>query len=210
VALIPLADYPRVTVILRDVPQDAVEAIVTAIQDGHLDLAVEITRNSSNFHQIGRLVAEHPDVLVGAGTILNLDDARQAADMGCRFILSPVVLPADVIGFAHDAGMLTIPGAYTPTEVHAAVHNGADIVKLFPVRDLSPSYVRDIRAPLGPIPFMGVGGVSVANIPAMFDRGLEYIGIGSSLFGKQLDRMNTDAIAQTLTDLAILRPPTTR
>ena len=205
-ALMPLVDYPHVTVILRDVPQNAAEAIIGIIQEDQLDLAVEITRNSSNFHKIGRFVVDYPDVLVGAGTILSLDDARHAADMGCKFILSPIVLSAEIVTCTHDAGMLAIPGAYTPTEVQAAVRNGADIVKIFPVRDLSPSYFSDIRGPLGPIPLMGVGGVSVVNMSAMFEAGLDYVGIGSSLFGKDLGRADVSDIADTLTGLAAFKP----
>lgn len=199
-----ISHYPRVTVILREVPTAVIHEIVNVIAERQLDLAIEVTRNSSNFTQVRSLIASHPDVLLGAGTILTLDDARQAADMGCRFILSPVVLPAEVVDLAHDAGMLAIPGAYTPTEVHTAAANGADIVKLFPVRDLPPSYVRDIRAPLGPIPLMGVGGISTSNITTMFESGLDHVGIGSSLFGKEVTDLDHGAIAHKLVELATL------
>lgn len=197
-----ISHYPRVTVILREVPTAVIHEIVNVIAERQLDLAIEVTRNSTNFTQVRSLIASYPDVLLGAGTILTLDDARLAADMGCRFILSPVVLPAEVVDLAHGAGMLAIPGAYTPTEVHAAAANGADIVKLFPVRDLPPSYVRDIRAPLGPIPLMGVGGISTSNITTMFERGLEHVGIGSSLFGKELADVDHGTIAHKLVELA--------
>lgn len=193
-----LADYPRVTVILRNVPRRVVDAVVGTIDDDGLELAVEVTRNSANFDDVGRYVREHPRVRIGAGTVITDDDARLAIDAGCQFVLSPVLLASVTVELCHAAGLLVVPGAYTPTEIRRAVDTGADIVKLFPVRDLSEHYVRDILAPLGAVPLMGVGGVSVDGIPGLLARGLGYVGIGSGLLGKDLDAVTENQVRDAL------------
>lgn len=193
-----LAEYPRVTIILRNVPRRLVDAVVGTIADDGLDLAVEVTRNSANFEDVGRYVREHPSVRIGAGTVITDDDARVAIDAGCQFVLSPVLLASSTVEMCHAAGLLVIPGAYTPTEIRRAVDAGADIVKLFPVRDLSEHYVRDVQAPLGDVPLMGVGGVSVAGIPGLFAQGLGYVGIGSGLLGRDLDAVTEDQTREAL------------
>lgn len=197
-------DYPRATVILRNVPRHVADAVVGTIGDDRLDLAVEITRNSANFDDVARYVREYADVAVGAGTVLGEDDARRAIDAGCRFVLSPVLLPPSVVDLCHTAGLLVVPGAYTPTEIFRAVEEGADIVKLFPVRDLSEHYVRDVRAPLGDVPLMGVGGVSLTNMRALLTRGLDYVGIGSGLFGGDLGAVTEDRVRDALHEVAAL------
>lgn len=189
------ADYPRATVILRNVPRALADAVIGTIADDGLALAVEITRNSANFDDISRYVQEYPDTAIGAGTILTLDDALSAIAAGCKFILSPVVLPASVVDLCHAASTLVVSGAFTPTEIHMAMREGADIVKLFPISEVSAHYVRDIKAPLGNIPIMGVGGVSLANLHQHFASGVDYVGIGSGLFGRELDAI-TDAQAR--------------
>lgn len=197
-----VAHYPRVTLILRDVPRRVVDIVIGTIDDGGLDLAVEITRHSATFADIDRYVREHPRVLIGAGTVITTEDARLAIDAGCRFVLSPVLLARSVVEQCHAAGLLVVPGAYTPTEIRRAVDDGADIVKIFPVRDLSASYVRDVLAPLGEVPLMGVGGVTMPGIPALFAQGMRYVGIGSGLLGPDLESVSDARIRDTLAEAA--------
>jgi len=195
---VKLAEYPKVTIILRNVPRRVVDAVVGTIDDDVLDVAVEVTRNSANFDDVARYVRAHPGVRIGAGTVLTDDDARAAIDAGCRFVLSPVLLEESTVGLCKAAGLLVVPGAYTPTEIRRAVEAGADIVKLFPIRDLSEHYVRDVKAPLGDVPIMGVGGVSVAGIPALFAQGVDYVGIGTGLLGKDLDAVSEEQVRDAL------------
>lgn len=179
-----VATYPRATVILRDATVEFTNAVVQTIADEHLGIAVEITRNSANFGDIGRYTADHPNLAIGAGTVLDVADARSAIGLGCKFILSPVVLDRSVVELCHEASMLVVSGGYTPTEIYTAVRNGADIVKVFPIGQFSASYIKDVRAPLGKVPIMGVGGVSIANMGELFSQGINYVGLGSSLFGQ--------------------------
>lgn len=179
-----VASYPRATVILRDVAVELADAVVETIAEERLGIAVEITRNSANFGDIKRYAARHPHLAIGAGTVLDAADAQAAIDLGCGFILSPVVLDRGVVELCHTAGLLVVSGAYTPTEIYSAVKNGADIVKVFPIGQLSASYIKDVRAPLGNVPIMGVGGVSISNMGEHFLNGVDYVGLGSSLFGE--------------------------
>lgn len=179
----PVVEFPVVTAILRNVPRQVVESVVAIIDDDGLDLAVEVTRNSPTFTDLPQLVSNHPTVRIGAGTVLTADDARLAIDSGCQFILSPALIPEATVSLCHDAGLLVVPGAFTPTEIQRAVAEGADIVKVFPIREFSANYVRDLQAPLGPLRLMGVGGVTVASIPSLLAQGLRHLGIGSSLLG---------------------------
>lgn len=116
--------------------------------------------------------------------MLDVADAQAAIDLGCRFVLSPVVLDRSVVDLCHAAGLLVVPGVYTPSEIYTAVRNEADIVKVFPIGQLPASYIKDVRAPLGDEPIMGVGGVSIANMGELFSHGVDYVGLGSSLFGE--------------------------
>lgn len=196
------ADYPKATVILRNVPRRLADAVIATIGEAGLGLAVEITRNSSNFSDLGRYIQTYPEVALGAGTILTPDDASAAIDAGCKFILSPVVLAATVVEICHAASVLVVSGAFTPTEIHQATREGADIVKLFPISEVSAHYVRDIKAPLGDVPIMGVGGVSMSNMGQFFASGVDYVGIGSGLFGKDLDALTDERVGAVLRDLA--------
>lgn len=197
-----LADYPKVTVILRNAPRQLADAVIGTIANDNLRLAVEITRNSKNFNDISRYVHEYPRVAIGAGTILTIEDAALAAGAGCKFILSPVVLTPSMVDLCHANSMLVISGAYTPTEIYRAFQEGADIVKLFPISEVSAHYVRDIKAPLGDIPIMGVGGVSTSNMGELFATGIDYVGIGSGLFGKDLHTITDERVAEALRNLA--------
>lgn len=197
-----LADYPKVTVILRNAPRALADAVIGTIASDGLELAIEITRNSANFNDVARYVLEYPHVTIGAGTILTGDDASLAVDAGCKFILSPVALAPSVVDLGHTASMLVIPGAYTPTEIYQAFQEGADIVKLFPIRDLSAHYVRDVKATLGDIPIMGVGGVSMANMDQLLAGGVDYVGIGSGLFGREPGVLTDERVGEALRHLA--------
>lgn len=92
--------------------------------------------------------AKNPDLLVGAGNVLDTQQAQRALDAGSRFLVSPATDP-DVIRFCAQQDVLILPGAFTPTEMLLAVRSGAEVVKLFPAPPGGPDYV---RACLGPFP----------------------------------------------------------
>lgn len=121
---------------------------------------------------------------VGAGTVVSPELVDIAADAGAEFIISPDNNPA-VILRTLELGLVSMPGALTPSEVMSAWNNGADFVKLFPIASLGLDYVKAVRAPVSHVPMMAVGGVNEKNLKAFLDAGCCGAGIGGSLVNKQ-------------------------
>lgn len=169
----------KIVAILRGFKKKDVIDIATALHEGGINI-IEITLNSEDaLDLINDLsVTFKNKMLVGAGTVLTVKDARNAIDAGAKFLISPT-LDVDVIKTAKDNSVVSIPGAYTPTEIFAAWKNGADLIKIFPSQ--SPEYVKNILAPLNQILVMPTGGIDVNNIGAYKKAGASAFGIGSSL-----------------------------
>jgi 2-dehydro-3-deoxyphosphogluconate aldolase/(4S)-4-hydroxy-2-oxoglutarate aldolase len=118
-------------------------------------------------------------LLVGAGTVMTPAEAELAIDAGAKFILSPS-LDVETIQVTKELGAVSVPGAFTATEILMAWRNGADIVKVFPA-SVGPSYLRDLRGPLPQIRLMPTGGVNLNNIREFRAAGAVAFGIGSAL-----------------------------
>lgn len=118
--------------------------------------------------------------LVGMGTVLDVETARQATDAGAQFLISPV-WQREVIEAAHAGGALAIPGALVPQDIVAATQAGADIVKVFPARAFGPQYIADILAPLPRLRLMPTGGVSAENALAYLRAGAVAVALGGRL-----------------------------
>ena len=114
-------------------------------------------------------------MIVGAGTVMTADQVRAAHDAGASYIVAPNTDPA-VIETTKKLGMLSSPGALTPTEVATAYQLGGDIVKLFPAGDLGFGYIKNLRGPLNYIPLMATGGVNPNNIGDFFAAGIQVVG----------------------------------
>ena len=127
------------------------------------------------------------DLLLGAGTILNRDQVREAVSAGARFLVSPCVLP-EVIDAAHELQVAIIPGAFTPTEIYTAYSLGADIVKIFPAVKFGPEFLRAVRGPLPNIPIMPTSGVDASNVAEWFRAGAVAVGAVSSVLEPELIR----------------------
>ena len=169
----------KIVAIIRGARPGDVIDIVHALHAGGI-CAVEITLNSDNAISLIKdiAVAMGNTMLVGAGTVLNAGAALAAIDAGAQFIISPS-LDIETISVTKNAGVVSIPGAYTATEIVKAHEAGADIVKVFPAS--SPQYIKDLRGPLSHIPMMPTGGVNLSNIKAFQQAGSVAFGIGSSL-----------------------------
>ena len=126
-----------------------------------------------------------PDVLFGAGTILNHKAVGQAIESGAEFIVSPNT-KADVMEQTHLMGKVSVPGAYTPTEVALAMDLYADIVKLFPAGGLGPGYIRELKGPFDQLNIMPTGGVNADNILEYFKAGVCAVAAGGSLVNDAL------------------------
>ncbi|HEY4633268.1 MAG TPA: bifunctional 4-hydroxy-2-oxoglutarate aldolase/2-dehydro-3-deoxy-phosphogluconate aldolase [Candidatus Limnocylindrales bacterium] len=120
------------------------------------------------------------DAIVGAGTIRSIDALDTAREAGAAFAVSPG-LDVDVVRRSIAHGLPCIPGAYTPTEVDAALRAGATFVKLFPASSLGPTHVRELRGPFPEIETIATGGVDATNARAFLDAGCVAVGIGGAL-----------------------------
>lgn len=169
----------RIVAILRGMPPKDVVNIVGALYKGGIRI-LEITLNSRDaLPLIEQLSHEfRGKILIGAGTVLNTKDAANAIAAGAAFLISPS-LDIAVIKTTKNAGVVSIPGAFTPTEILTAYNHGADIVKVFPA--MSADYIKNILAPLSHIPVMPTGGIDAFNITAFAATGAVAFGIGSAL-----------------------------
>ena len=123
-------------------------------------------------------------MLVGAGTVTSTELVRLAADAGASYIISPDMDEA-VIRETKRLGLVSVPGAYTPTEAKRAYTAGADFVKLFPCVGDAPAYIKALCGPLNHIPFLAVGGVNANNAVDFLKAGAVGVGVGSSLINKK-------------------------
>lgn len=169
--------------ILRGVRPNEIEPIAAALIEEGFE-ALEIPLNSPDpFVSIGKAVRLAPaGCLVGAGTVLSCDDVARLADVGGGLMISPNV-DVDVIAAANDAGMVTMPGVFTPTEALLAARAGASALKFFPASVLGPAGIRAIRAVLPKDLEVGaVGGVSETDFAAYAQAGIRTFGMGASLY----------------------------
>ena len=122
-------------------------------------------------------------IAVGAGTVMSVETVEMAYEAGARYIISPN-MDVDVIRRTVALGMVSMPGAVTPTEIEAAHNAGADFVKIFPAGTLGPKYIKAICAPLNHVKILAVGGVNEKNIPDFLAAGVVGCGVGGGLVDK--------------------------
>ncbi|MFT6330805.1 MAG: 2-dehydro-3-deoxyphosphogluconate aldolase/(4S)-4-hydroxy-2-oxoglutarate aldolase [Bermanella sp.] len=158
----------------------SVQATLNCLVQGGVR-ALEITSNTPDFCLHIELARQQfPTVLVGAGTILNSELAKQAIAAGAQFLVTPNV-NADVVQIAHANNIPVLMGATTPTEIANAIAYGADIVKLFPANALSIDYYQALKGPFADTPMFAVGGISPNNTSAWLSSGIQGVGVGSEL-----------------------------
>lgn len=186
-----LIQAEHLIVIVRGVKSEQLVPLAEAMYEGGVRL-LEITY-SANGKVSDEETAENIRTLarqmegrmqIGAGTVLSEKQVRLTADAGGKYIISPNC-NENVIKVTKDAGLLSIPAAYTPTEIEAAHEAGADFVKLFPVTSLGPAYVKAVRGPLSHIPLLAVGGVDLSNLAEYAKAGVAGFGIGGNIIDKK-------------------------
>ena len=177
----------KLVAIARGIEEQCVPTLVEALVKGGIK-CVEVTFDHTRedgvqrtLDCIRRMTVEGKNqILVGAGTVLSAKEAAMAFDAGAKYIISPSVNAA-VIAETKRLGMVSLPGAMTPTECQYAVECGADLVKLFPAGTLGISYFKAILAPLKHIGFVPTGGITPQNLPEFLAAGAVGAGIGSNL-----------------------------
>ena len=163
-----LARAGVVPVVVIDDAKDAVPT-ANAMVAGGIDV-MEITFRTAAAPEAIKAVAENcPDMLVGAGTILNVEQCKLAIEMGARFIVSPG-FDADVVRYCIENGVTVTPGCVTPTEITAAVNMGLKVVKFFPANIYGGlNAMKNLSAPFVGVKFMPTGGVNAANVKEYID-----------------------------------------
>ncbi|MCL6433900.1 MAG: bifunctional 4-hydroxy-2-oxoglutarate aldolase/2-dehydro-3-deoxy-phosphogluconate aldolase [Leptolyngbyaceae cyanobacterium HOT.MB2.61] len=153
-----------------------------AVADGGMRL-IEVTWNSDcPAELIHQLRTDLPDCWIGAGTLLTLEQMRAAIAAGAQFLFTPHVEPG-LIRLAVEREIAVVPGALSPTEIVQAWQAGASSVKVFPVHSLGGvEYIRSLQGPLGQIPLIPTGGVTVKNAPEFLKAGAIAVGLSGSLF----------------------------
>ena len=143
--------------------------LARALCNGGLPAAEITFRTACAAEAIAAITKEFPDMLVGAGTILNLEQCKQAVAMGAKFIVSPG-FDAQVVGWCIENGIAVTPGCVTPTEITAAVNMGLKVVKFFPANVYGGlNAMKNLSAPFVGVKFMPTGGVNAANLREYID-----------------------------------------
>jgi 2-dehydro-3-deoxyphosphogluconate aldolase/(4S)-4-hydroxy-2-oxoglutarate aldolase len=168
----------KIVAIIRGADPADVVRIAEALQLGGVSI-MEVTLNSPNALQvIKQLSGKMENMLIGAGTVLSPAEAKASIDGGARFIVSPNV-NQETIATTKKLGIISIPGAYTATEVVNAYASGGDVIKIFPATNAE--YIKVLRGPLSHIPMMPTGGITTENISTFKKAGAVAFGIGTSL-----------------------------
>lgn len=142
---------------------------ITMTVPGAIDVIRELAKNAAS------------DVLVGAGTVLNVDAARRCLDAGAQFLVSPG-LKIETVEFAVREGKLIMAGALTPTEVITAWEAGSDFVKVFPCGQVGGArYIKALKGPFPGIPLVPTGGVNLSTAAEFIEAGAVALGIGAEL-----------------------------
>ena len=180
----------KVIAIVRGVEPEQCEAVAEALYIGGIRL-LEITYDQENpgnwqgtADTIGRIAKKYEGrMFIGAGTVTNSALVELTATAGGKFIVSPDTDVA-VIKKTLELGLVSMPGAMTPSEIKTAHNAGADFVKVFPAGNLGPGYLKAIRAPLSHIKMTAVGGINEENTAEFLKAGASGLGVGGNLAKK--------------------------
>ncbi|MBE3597493.1 MAG: bifunctional 4-hydroxy-2-oxoglutarate aldolase/2-dehydro-3-deoxy-phosphogluconate aldolase [Limnochordaceae bacterium] len=174
-----IIDIGMIPIIRVGHPETALRVGQALLEGGLRTLEVTFTVPGAD-RVIESLRREHPDLLVGAGTVLDEATARAAVAAGAHYLVSAGTFEP-VIRTAHRYGLPVFPGVMTPTEAVQALELGADVLKLFPASVLGPEYLKALRAPLPQALWCPTGGVSLDNLQAWFEAGATVVGVGGPL-----------------------------
>ena len=162
-------------------------ALATAVAAGGVTV-IEVTMTVPGAMEVMRKLAEtRPDILVGAGTVLDAETARMCILEGAQFVVSPA-LNVRTIEMCQRYSIAALPGALTPTEIVTAWQAGADVVKVFPASAMGgAAYLRSVKAPLPQVELIPTGGVTLANAAEFLKAGAFALGVGADLCDPKAD-----------------------
>ena len=174
------------TMILRGYNYEQVRLVVEVLKGSKIK-NVEVTLNTENAIEIIKKISdEYSSVMnIGAGTVLSYEELVQAVEAGAKFVLAPNMMSAKMIDYCKSKGIISVPGAFTASEISECFKMGADIVKIFPANELSYNYAQKVCEPLGDFPLMAVGGVNAENVKDVLSGSYKYVGTAGGIFKKE-------------------------
>ena len=182
----------KVIVIVRNVQKEKLVPLAQAMYDGGirlLEVTYDATGKTSDKETAEniRLLAEHFEgrMYIGAGTVLTTEQVELTHKAGGCFIISPNV-DGSVIKRTKQLGLVSMPGALTPTEIQLAHTFGADFVKVFPAGNFGAGYIKAVKAPLSHIKLLAVGGVNENNVSDFLKAGAYGVGVGGNIVNKKM------------------------
>ena len=189
--IIQTVEKEKIIVIVRGVEREKLIPLAEAMYQGGIRL-LEITYSANgkvsdeDTAENIRLLAKHFEgrMYIGAGTVLTEKQVELTAQAGGKFIISPDTYP-EVIKKTRELGLVSMPGALTPSEMQTAHRSGADFIKIFPITSLGASYVKAVKAPLSHLKMLAVGGVNENNIADYKKAGVDGFGLGSNIIDKK-------------------------
>ncbi len=184
--------------VLRAGSVDQALALAEAIAAGGVTV-LEITMTVPGAIQVIRRLAEtRPDLLIGAGTVLDPETARICILEGAQFVVSPALNLA-TLNMCHRYSIAALPGALTPTEIVTAWQAGADVVKVFPASAMGgASYLRSLKAPLPQVELIPTGGVSLITAEEFLHAGAFALGVGADLVDvKAIDNGRPESVTES-------------
>jgi 2-dehydro-3-deoxyphosphogluconate aldolase/(4S)-4-hydroxy-2-oxoglutarate aldolase len=181
----------KIIVVCRDIQEEEIVNVANALYNGGIRF-MEVPFNQANpetFETTARMIKAVKDALgdnmhVGAGTVITMEQFEIAKKAGAEIIVSPT-LEEDVILATKKAGLISMPGCATPSEMTKAYKLGADLIKLFPSSVIGIKAIKEIRVPLNHISLVCFGGVSKENIEEVLSLGVAGVGMASSILDKQ-------------------------
>lgn len=174
-----LTESGLVAIIRKGDPDTLIETIDALVAGGVT--AIELTADTPDVTDlITEINGSFDEVVVGAGTVLDAQTARNCLVSGAEFLVSPSLHPA-VIDTANRNGALVAAGVMTPTEVIQGWEAGADLLKVFPASTVGPGHLAALEGPFGDLPLLPTGGIDLDNVAAFIEAGAVCVGVGSSL-----------------------------
>lgn len=203
--VIKLIDSEKIIVIVRGVDKKDLIPLAKSMYDGGIRL-LEVTYSANGSvtdeetADNVKLLADYfgDKMVIGAGTVLTEKQVELTYNAGGKFIISPDTYDK-VIKKSVELGLVSMPGALTPTEIQTANRLGADYVKLFPITNLGVGYLKAVKAPLSHVKLLAVGGVDENNMSDYLSAGINGFGIGSNIVNKNLIKSGN---FEKITDLA--------
>lgn len=166
--------------VVRETDEEKLYSLGKALAEGGLKV-LEVTLMSDDAYKVIKRLAADKDLIIGAGTVLNQEQAERAMEAGAKFLVSPGLEEGSVV-FARTNNIPFVPGVMTPSEIMKAMALGCDLVKVFPASTLGgTSYLKSLKGPFPKLKVMATGGIGLSDVRDYFEAGTFCIGAGNEL-----------------------------